>query len=106
MQKMIIIAGFLVGVLTSSVRAEPVHVIEVKVKGLVCSFCVQGVEKLLKDLPGVKKLDIKLSKQTVFMTISPKDGPDDASIRRAVKAAGYDVDSIHRPGRKKKAADG
>ncbi|MEE2786267.1 MAG: hypothetical protein VX589_02945, partial [Myxococcota bacterium] len=44
-----------------------------------------------------QKLAIKLSAQTVFLTVRPVDGPTDEAIRKAVKAAGYDVSNILRP---------
>ena len=86
------------GLLGTASADLPPNVIEVKVKGLVCSFCVQGVEKLLKDLPGVQKLEIKLSKQTVYLTVQSTDRPTEDAIRKAVKAAGYDVEAIVRAG--------
>ena len=91
-----LIVTLLFSVWVNPAAAQSADVVEVKVKGLVCSFCVQGVEKLLKDLPGVQNLEIKLSKQTVYLTVASKNEPTDESIRKAVKAAGYDVEAILR----------
>ena len=49
--------------------AESTASIRVKVKGMVCSFCVQGVEKKLLGIDGVKKVTVNLETKTVEMWI-------------------------------------
>jgi copper chaperone CopZ len=70
--------------------------IEMKVYGLVCGFCAQGIEKTLRKNPatsdGVVSLEHKL------VAISTREGQDipDAELTRALTDSGYDVKGIER----------
>jgi copper chaperone CopZ len=70
--------------------------IEVKVNGLVCGFCAQGIEKTFRKKP--ETADVFVSLETRLVAVTTKDGTDisDADIRKALTDAGYDVKGIER----------
>ena len=69
---------------------EPV-VIDIKVIGMVCSFCAQGIEKNISKLKMVENVDVNLKKG--FVSIMVKDGEsiDMNEIEQIIKDAGYKV---------------
>ena len=70
--------------------------IEMKVYGLVCGFCAQGIEKTLRKNPATA--DVVVSLENKLVAIETKDGDDiaDAELTRALTDAGYDVKAIAR----------
>ena len=70
--------------------------IKVSVKGMVCGFCAQGIEKKFKAEPSVQKVDVSL--ETKLVTIDLKDGKeiDNGKIEKILKDAGYNVEKIER----------
>jgi copper chaperone CopZ len=70
--------------------------IEMKVNGLVCAFCAQGIEKTLKAYPATAEVVVSLENRLV--AVSTKDGQDipDAELTKALTDAGYTVKSIAR----------
>lgn len=79
----------------SSVMAEEVAV---TVKGLVCSFCAQGIKKTFSKRPDVADTKVDLEKKLV--TLSLRDGSriTDDEIERSITDAGYSVIKIERLG--------
>jgi copper chaperone CopZ len=65
------------------------QVVDIQVKGMSCPFCVYGVEKRLKGLPGVDSasVDLKLSRARIVM--QPGQEPDLEKIRKAITDAGF-----------------
>jgi copper chaperone CopZ len=70
--------------------------IEMKVYGLVCGFCAQGIEKTLRKNPATE--DVVVSLENKLVAIGTHDGQDisDAVLTKALTDAGYDVKSIAR----------
>jgi copper chaperone CopZ len=70
--------------------------IEMKVYGLVCGFCAQGIEKTLRKNPATEDVVVSLEHQLV--AIGTKAGQDipDAELTQALTNAGYDVKAISR----------
>ena len=70
--------------------------IEMKVYGLVCGFCAQGIEKTLRKNPATA--DVVVSLENKLVAISTKEGADitDAELTKALTDAGYDVKAIAR----------
>lgn len=79
--------------LSAPALAETIHV---GVDGLVCAFCVKGIESSFKKQDAVEKIQVKLDEKQV--TVDTKDGAtlDDATIERLITDAGYTMTSIHR----------
>jgi len=70
--------------------------IEMKVHGLVCAFCAQGIEKTLRKNPATD--DVVISLEHKLVAIGTKAGTDitDAELQKALTDAGYDVKGITR----------
>lgn len=70
--------------------------IEIGVKGLVCAFCAQGIEKKLRKLPATADVVVSLEQRLVAVAL--RDGQDipDAELRKALTDAGYTVTTIQR----------
>jgi mercuric ion binding protein len=70
--------------------------IELKVYGLVCAFCAQGIEKTLRRNPATE--DVVVSLENKLVAVGTRTGQDisDAELTRALTDAGYDVKGITR----------
>ena len=76
--------------------AEGTSDIEVLVKGMVCSFCVQGVEKKFSGEDSVEKVEVKLDESKVLLWIKDDQNLADDTINSLIRDAGYNVESITR----------
>lgn len=81
---------------TSVFAAEKV---EVKVKGMVCSFCAQGIKKKFSGNDAVSKVEVNLDDKWVRLEIVDNKILSDDQIKTSIKDAGYDVVSIERAGK-------
>ena len=90
--KRILLIAFLAA---TSVNAAA-DTIEMKVYGLVCGFCAQGIEKTLRKNPATE--DVVVSLEDKLVAIAPRPGKDipDADLTKALTEAGYDVKGISR----------
>jgi mercuric ion binding protein len=70
--------------------------ITVQAKGMVCSFCAQGIEKKFKAMPEVS--DVKVSLETKKIALDLKEGQalSDDLIRKTITESGYEVVTIER----------
>ena len=68
----------------------------VGVKGMVCGFCAQGIQKKFSVQPSVDKVDVSLNDKQVKLTL--KDGKDigDDTIKQILSESGYNVEKIDR----------
>jgi copper chaperone CopZ len=73
--------------------------IEMKVNGLVCGFCAQGIEKTLRKKAATA--DVLVNLEHKLVAVQTKEGTDltDAEVTKALTDAGYDVKSIDRTAR-------
>lgn len=79
--------------LSSVALAEEVTV---TVKGMVCSFCAQGIKKTFGKIESVKNVEVDLDKK--FVKLDLKDGStlSDEVIKGAINDAGYEVEKMER----------
>ena len=70
--------------------------IEMKVYGLVCAFCAQGIEKTLRKNPATE--DVVVSLEHKLVAVATREGQDipDAELTQALTDSGYDVKGITR----------
>lgn len=70
--------------------------ISIQVKGMVCSFCAQGIEKKFKAQPEIES--IRVSLETKKVDLETKHGKDltDAEIEKLIKESGYSLVKIER----------
>lgn len=70
--------------------------IEMKVYGLVCGFCAQGIEKTLRRMPATEDVVVSLDDRLVAVSTRPGQDIPDQALREALSASGYDVKAIER----------
>ena len=70
--------------------------IRVFVKGMVCSFCVQGVEKQFKKQDVIEKVEVDLEDSLVSIWLKEGQKISDEKIDSLIKDSGYNVESIER----------
>lgn len=68
----------------------------VKVNGLVCDFCVQALTKTFKKRAEVRDFSVNLDAKELRMAFKPGKSLDDATIKKLVTNAGYNVVGITR----------
>ncbi|MBN8548937.1 MAG: heavy-metal-associated domain-containing protein [Deltaproteobacteria bacterium] len=74
-------------------RAED---ITVTVKGMVCSFCAQGIKKTFGKNVGVAEVEVDLEHKRVSLKVRQGATLSDESITTTINDAGYDVLKIER----------
>jgi mercuric ion binding protein len=70
--------------------------IEVKVSGMVCSMCAQGIQKSFKKIEAVQKINVDLDHKLVTIQTKNDQDIEDKTIETAITEAGYNVTSITR----------
>ena len=87
-------ALLLLGVVASG--AASAETIEMKVNGLVCGFCAQGIEKKMRENPATDTVTVSLEEKRVVVVT--KNGTDisDADLKKAITDAGYELKGITR----------
>lgn len=61
----------------------------INVKGMTCEHCANAVRSEISGLPGVTDVDVDVDSGEVKIVAEPV--PDDAALRAAVDAAGYEL---------------
>jgi len=94
--KKTLVAALLLSLATPAIHATT---IEMKVHGMVCGFCAQGIEKSLRKLPATAEVTVSLENQLVAVTT--RDGTDitDTDLHKLIEEAGYDLKQIVRTNR-------
>lgn len=77
-------------------NANATDKVMVKVKGMVCSFCAQGIKKKFSSFDSVSKVDVNLDDKWVKIELADKKTLSDDQINGAIKDAGYNVVAIER----------
>ncbi len=70
--------------------------ISVKVQGMVCSMCAQGIKKKFTEIKEVKAIDVNLDQKVVSISTEEGKNIDDETIKRIITEAGYNVANIER----------
>jgi mercuric ion binding protein len=99
--KHIIIAFLVVAGFTSSYCQDTKNedkelkgTIKVRVDGLSCPFCAYGLEKKLKKMDGVEKIEISVEDAYALLTIEDGKVVSEKAIRENVKDAGFTAREI------------
>lgn len=69
------------------------HIV-VKVKGMVCAFCAQGIEKKFNEKSEVKSTKVDLDRMEVLITLHEGKKLDEATIRKVITDAGFAFEGI------------
>lgn len=70
--------------------------ITVTVKGMVCSFCAQGLKKTFGKKEEVKGIEVDLDKKIVKVETKEGKSLTDADLTSTIHDAGFDVLEIKR----------
>jgi len=70
--------------------------IEMKVFGMVCGFCAQGIEASLRKNPATVDVVVSLEKQLVVVETRPGVDIPNQDLKAAITSAGYDLKSVAR----------
>jgi copper chaperone CopZ len=70
--------------------------IEMKVNGLVCAFCAQGIEKALRKQAATEDVFVSLKQGLVAIAVKKDAALADETLRSLLQEAGYSVVSIQR----------
>ena len=71
--------------------------IELSVDGMTCGHCVMSVSEELREVPGVKNVEVILNSGTTSKVTVLTDTPlDDAALSDAVSEAGFTLVGISR----------
>jgi mercuric ion binding protein len=69
---------------------------DVKVNGMVCAFCGQGITKKFKEKSEVKEVKVDLDHKLVTLNFNDGKNLDDQVITELLKDSGYSVEGITR----------
>ena len=67
--------------------------IDITVKGMVCSFCSQGITKKFKE-EKVKNVEVNLEKHLVSLELNDNQKLSHEKIEQILKDSGYGVEKI------------
>ena len=68
----------------------------VNIKGMVCAFCAQGIEKAFLSKHEVKKVKVDLETKKVTLTFKDKKSLNNEAIKKVILDSGYNTESIER----------
>lgn len=91
MKKIIIALVFILS--PGFVFADEMHV---TVKGMVCSFCAQGIKKNFGKHPEVSEVEPDLDKNLVVIKTKEGQSLSDEVIKEVINDAGYEVTNIEK----------
>ena len=82
--------------LVASLLLSQPTVLEIQVRGMVCSFCAQGLSKGIKKMDEVK--DVKMDIKTGWTTITLHDGKqiNMKELEKIIIDSGYELQSTKR----------
>ncbi len=64
--------------------------LQMKIGGMACSFCVQGIQQTLRRIEGVEEVHVSLAHEEVLVRYDP-DRVAERQIRRALEQMGYTI---------------
>ncbi|MFQ6006303.1 MAG: heavy-metal-associated domain-containing protein [Woeseia sp.] len=67
---------------------------QMRVDGLACPYCAYGIEKYLRKIDGVEKIDIDLNNGLVTVNVSAGVTLTDAQMAKLFKDAGFTFRSM------------
>ena len=78
----------LISILALAGATANADTIEMKVYGLVCGFCAQGIEKTLRKNPATEDVVVSLEDKLVAIATRPGQDIPDADLTKALTEAG------------------
>jgi copper chaperone CopZ len=78
----------------TEVAAAVVTGVVISVKGMVCSFCAQGIEKKLKAFKEVRSVNVDLDTKKVNIQFVLGQTLSEKILNETIKNAGYEVTEL------------
>ena len=66
-------------------------IIDIKVRGMVCSFCAQGIKKSISKLKVVEDVKVNLKKGFVSIQVKENEKLDMKEIEQIIIDSGYRI---------------
>ena len=85
---------FLFTSLAASPAWSQVESVKMRVDGLACPFCAYGLEKRIKDVPGVSKIEIRVEDGVLILEARKDETIALDRLEPAVKKAGFTAREI------------
>lgn len=79
---------------TASILKKDAKSMIIKVNGMVCSFCAQGITKNFNERPEVKKTEVDLDKMQVSVTFNKDKKLSKKTIKKIVTDAGFSFEGV------------
>lgn len=70
--------------------------VTITVKGMVCSFCAQGIKKTFGKESAVESVNVNLDEKIVSLKFRAGESIDDERLKTLIADAGYNVEKIER----------
>ena len=70
--------------------------VTVKINGMVCAFCAQGIMKKFKNIEAVDTVKVDLDNKVVKLTIKRGQVISDDAIKEAVTDSGFNLETVER----------
>lgn len=90
MKKLLVLAALMSTIATSAFAGQKM---DITVKGMVCSFCSQGITKKFKE-EGVKSVNVDLGKHLVSIELQDNQELAAEKITKILTDSGYGVEKI------------
>lgn len=68
----------------------------IRVNGMVCGFCAQGIEKKFKEESTVQEVKVDLGQKLVTVQTKENEKLSDEKVRAIISDAGYALKGIER----------
>lgn len=91
MKKLLTISALVLSVITINAAATN---LQLKVNGMVCAFCAQGIEKKMKALPETQSVYVNLKAHLVAVELKAGKTLTEKTVSKIIQDAGYDVTSF------------
>jgi mercuric ion binding protein len=92
MKHLLLVVGLGLTLTSLNTFATPSY--KVTMKGMVCSFCAQGIEKKMKALSETKDVYVDMKKRLVVVEVKEGLTLSQDVINKIIKDVGYEVKSI------------
>ena len=89
------VLGLTFTLVASTAWAAPKE-ITVGVKGMVCGFCAQGIEKKFHSHDAIEGVKVSLGRKQVKLKLKEGQNITDEAIKKFMTESGYNVEKIER----------
>jgi len=81
-------------ILSLQIAIAKTNLTTVKVQGMVCAFCAQGVTKTMNSQKEVKSTHVDLDSMEVHITYHEGKKLSDAALKKIIEDSGFKFDGV------------